>query len=409
MIETAPTMPTTSLPVQDAEARFLMPVYAQTAIEPVSGDGVMLRTADGRELIDFYGGHAVALLGYRHPRLLAALSQQAERLFFQSNVVPLSIRARAAERLVGFGPPALGHAFLVNSGAEANENALRLALRQTGRSRVIALRGSFHGRTAAAAAVSDGAAETWYGFPRTPFEVTFVPRGDIAALERALAPGGGGGASGACGDCTVAAVILEPVQGMAGGVALGGDYLTAARQLTERAGAMLIFDEVQCGMGRTGQPFAAQTWNVVPDMLTTAKGLAGGFPAGALLVKPEIAARVRRGDLGSTFGGGPMACALIETVIDIIEDEGLLANVRRQSQRIFDSCRVGPVESIQGAGFLLGLRTRRPAREVVAALLAKGILTGPSADPQVVRLLPPLVLAAEHVDALAAALAEIAP
>jgi acetylornithine/succinyldiaminopimelate/putrescine aminotransferase len=402
MIETARTTA--------AAARFLMPVYAQTAIEPVSGRGVMLRTADGRELIDFYGGHAVALLGYAHPRLLAALAHQAETLFFQSNVVPLAIRARAAQRLVGFGPEGLGHAFLVNSGAEANENALRLALRQTGRDRVIALRGSFHGRTAAAAAVSDGAAESWYGFPRMPFEVTFVPRGDLAALERALAPGGGGGgASGACGECTAAAVILEPVQGMAGGVALGGDYLAGARELTRRAGAMLIFDEVQCGMGRTGQPFAAQTWNVLPDLLTTAKGLAGGFPAGALLVTPEIAARVRRGDLGSTFGGGPMACALIETVIDAIEDEGLLENVRTQSRRIFETCRVGPVESIQGAGFLLGLRTTRPAREVQAELLARGILAGTSADPRVVRLLPPLVLGGEHVAALAAALAEIEP
>jgi acetylornithine/N-succinyldiaminopimelate aminotransferase len=409
MIETAKAAATASLPVQDEEARFLMPAYAQTAIEPVSGRGVMLRTADGRELIDFYGGHAVALLGYAHPRLLAALSRQAETLFFQSNVVPLAIRARAARRLVGFGPAGLGHAFLVNSGAEANENALRLAVRQTGRERVIALRGSFHGRTAAAAAVSDGAAESWYGFPRTPFEVTFVPRGDVAALERALAPGGGGGASGACGECTAAAVILEPVQGMAGAVALGGDYLAAARELTRRAGALLIFDEVQCGMGRSGQPFAAQTWNVVPDLLTTAKGLAGGFPAGALLVTPEIAARVRRGDLGSTFGGGPMACALIETVIDAIEEEGLLENVRTQSRRIVETCRVGPVESIQGAGFLLGLRTTRPAREVQAELLARGILTGTSADPRVVRLLPPLVLGAEHVAALAAALAEIQP
>ncbi len=413
MIETAKTTAATaaavSLPVQDEEARFLMPAYAQTAIEPVSGRGVMLQTADGRELIDFYGGHAVALLGYAHPRLLAALSRQAETLFFQSNVVPLAIRARAAERLVGFGPQGLGHAFLVNSGAEANENALRLAVRQTGRDRVIALRGAFHGRTAAAAAVSDGAAESWYGFPRTPFEVTFVARGDVEALERALAPGGGGGASGACGECTAAAVILEPVQGMAGGVALGGDYLAAARELTRRAGAMLIFDEVQCGMGRTGQPFAAQTWNVTPDLLTTAKGLAGGFPAGALLVTPEIAARVRRGDLGSTFGGGPMACALIEAVIDAIEEDGLLENVRTQSRRIFETCKVGPVESIQGAGFLLGLRTTRPAREVQAELLARGILTGTSADPRVVRLLPPLVLAAEHVAALAAALAEIEP
>jgi acetylornithine/N-succinyldiaminopimelate aminotransferase len=382
------------------EARFLLPVYAQTAIEPVSGSGVMLRTRDGRELIDFYGGHAVALLGYAHPRLLAALSRQAEELFFQSNVVPLAVRARAARRLVEFGPAGLAYAFLVNSGAEANENALRLALRHTGRRHVVALAGAFHGRTAAAAAVSHGsgnAAVAWYGFPRAPFDVTFVQRGDLEALAAALAA------------APAAALILEPVQGMAGAVALGGDYLAAARELTRKAGALLIFDEVQCGMGRTGQPFAAQTWGVTPDLLTTAKGLAGGFPAGAVLVAPEIAAGLRRGDLGSTFGGGPMACALIETVIAVIEEDGLLARVRALSRRIRETCRVGPVEDIQGEGYLLGLRTTRPAAEVQRELLARGILTGTSADPRVLRLLPPLVLAEEHVAALAAALGEIGP
>jgi acetylornithine/N-succinyldiaminopimelate aminotransferase len=396
----APSPAPTTVAAAEDEARYLLPVYEQVQIEPVSGHGVMLRIRDGRELLDFYGGHAVALLGYAHPRLLAALARQAEELFFQSNVVPLAVRARAARRLVELGPAGLTHAFLVNSGAEANENALRLALRQTGRGHVVALAGAFHGRTAAAAAVSHGfgnAPPAWYGFPRTPFDVTFVPRGDLAALAAALATP------------PAAALILEPVQGMAGAVALGGDYLAAARELTRRAGALLIFDEVQCGMGRTGQPFAAQTWGVTPDLLTTAKGLAGGFPAGAVLAAPEIAGRVRRGDLGSTFGGGPMACALIEAVIATIEEEGLLARVRQLSRRIRETCQVGPVESIQGEGFLLGLRTTRPAREVQGELLARGILTGTSADPRVVRLLPSLVLGQEHVAALAAALAEIQP
>ncbi len=400
MVTTTTAAPAAEPAAARDEALSLLPVYAQMAIEPVSGRGVMLRTRDGRELIDFYGGHAVALLGYAHPRLLAVLARQAQELFFQSNVVPLAVRARAARRLVDFAPAGLSHAFLVNSGAEANENALRLALRHTGRAHVVALSGSFHGRTAAAAAVSHGAgnaAVAWYGFPRAPFDVTFAPRDDVAALAAALAV------------APTAALILEPVQGMAGGVALGGEVLAAARELTRQAGALLIFDEVQCGMGRTGQPFAAQTWCVTPDILTTAKGLAGGFPAGAVLVSPEIAAGVRRGDLGSTFGGGPMACALIEEVIAIIEEEGLLARVRTLSRRIRETCRVGPVESIQGEGYLLGLRTTRPAVEVQAELLARGILAGTSADPRVVRLLPPLVLEAEHVAALAAALAEIRP
>jgi acetylornithine/N-succinyldiaminopimelate aminotransferase len=361
----------------------------------VRGEGAILHTRDGRTLIDFYGGHAVALLGYRHPRLVAALGGQAEELFFQSNSVPLAVRAQAAGRLVRFGPAGLTRAFLVNTGAEANENALRLAFRHTGRSRVVALEGAFHGRTAGAAAVT-WKSEKWYAFPRTPFDVTFVPRGDLDALKAALGP-------------DVAALILEPIQGQAGAVDLGGGYLTAARELTRKAGALLIFDEVQCGMGRTGRPFAAQTYGVTPDLLTTAKGLAGGFPAGAVLASDEVSAGLKHGDLGTTFGGGPLACALIEAVIDTIEAEDLLPRVRTLSQLIRDTCQVGPVTGVQGAGFLLGLRTTRPAREIVNELLDHGILAGTSGDPDIVRLLPPLVLEESHVETLAKALAEIRP
>ena len=375
------------------EARWLLPVYAHTPVEPVRGEGAILETRDGRRLIDFYGGHAVALLGYRHPRLVAALAGQAGELFFQSNSVPLGVRARAGERLVRFGPEGLTRAFLVNSGAEANENALRLAFRHTGRSRVVAVEGAFHGRTAGAAALT-WKSEKWYAFPRAPFDVTFVPRGDVDALEAALGP-------------DAAALILEPIQGQAGAVDLGRDYLKAARELTRKAGALLIFDEVQCGMGRTGHPFAAQAYGVTPDVLTTAKGLAGGFPAGALLASDAAAAGLKHGDLGTTFGGGPLACALIETVIDTIESEGLMDRVQVLSRQIRETCQVGPVTGVQGGGFLLGLRTSRPAREVVDELLDHGILAGTSGDPNVVRLLPPLVLEASHVETLAKALGEI--
>jgi acetylornithine/succinyldiaminopimelate/putrescine aminotransferase len=385
----------TALQAELDEARWLLPVYAHTPVEPVWGEGAILHARDGRTLIDFYGGHAVALLGYRHPRLVAALGAQAEELFFQSNSVPLAVRARAAGRLVRFGPAGLTRAFLVNTGAEANENALRLAFRHTGRSRVVALEGAFHGRTAGAAAVT-WKAEKWYAFPRAPFDVTFVPRGDLGALEAALGP-------------DVAALILEPIQGQAGAVDLGGGYLAAARELTRKAGTLLIFDEVQCGMGRTGQPFAAQAYGVTPDLLTTAKGLAGGFPAGAVLASDEVSAGLRHGDLGTTFGGGPLACALIEAVIDTIEAEELLPRVRTLSRLIRDTCQVGPVTGVQGAGFLLGLRTTRPAREIVDELLDHGILAGTSGDPNVVRLLPPLVLEKAHVETLAKALAEIRP
>ena len=371
----------------------LLPVYDLLGVEPVAGDGVELETADGRRLLDFYGGHAVALLGYRHPRLLGALATQARALFFQSNAVPLAVRERAAARLAAFAPAGLDRVFFVNSGAEANENALRVALRATGRGVVVALEGAFHGRTAAAGAVTWNA--RWYGFPRPPFEVRFVPREDAAALAAALAPG------------DVAAVIAEPVQGVAGAVALSDAFLAALRALTLRHGALLVFDEVQCGMGRSGWPFVAQAAGVTPDLLTTAKGLAGGFPAGALLVGEGLAAGLARGDLGTTFGGGPMACALIEATLGAIADEDLLANARARGEQIRAACAVGPVTGVGGRGLLVGLRTSRPAKTVQAELLARGFLVGTSGDPHVVRLLPPLVVSAAHVDALAAALAEL--
>lgn len=386
--------PEVTLSAAELEARVLLPAFKHLPIEPVRGDGMHLITRDGRRILDFYGGHAVALLGYGHPRLLEALNRQAETLFFQSNLVPLEVRAQAAERLARFGPPELGRAFFVNSGAEANENALRLAFSRTGRAKVLAIEGSFHGRTAGAAAVTWGAA-SWYGFPRTPFDVEFLPHGDIEALERALAQG------------DVAALIAEPIQGMAGAVELGVSYLKAARELTRKHGTWLILDEVQCGMGRSGQPFAAQLYGVTPEVLTTAKGLAGGLPAGALLTSPEISATIQPGELGTTFGGGPLACALISAVIASIESELLLPRVRLLSARIRELCQTGPVVDVQGAGFLLGLRTTRPAGAIQKELLAKGILVGTSADPHVVRLLPPLVAKAHDVLALAQALSEL--
>jgi acetylornithine/N-succinyldiaminopimelate aminotransferase len=387
----------TEQPTTLEERRWLLPVYPHYPVEPVRGEGVILHLRDGRELIDFYGGHAVALLGYGHPRLLEALSAQAKTLFFQSNVVPLEVRARAAKHLVEFGPEGLTRAFLVNSGAEANENALRLAFRHTGRSRVVAVEGAFHGRTAAAGALTWGN-ERWYGFPRAPFDVTFVPRGDLDALEEALQADGG-----------AAALIVEPVQGQAGAYPLGREWLAAARELTRKSGTVLILDEVQCGMGRTGHPFAAQAYGITPDLLTTAKGIAGGFPAGAVLVSDELAVGLQGGDLGSTFGGGPLACALMIATIEAIEEEGLLPRVRRLSQKIRETCQVGPVTAIQGEGFLLGLRTARPAKEVQAELIDHGIFSGTSGDPHIVRLLPPLILEDVHVEALVAALEKIRP
>jgi acetylornithine/N-succinyldiaminopimelate aminotransferase len=379
-----------------APADFLAPVFAQYPLEVVAAQGVWLTNARGERVLDLYGGHAVAGLGYAHPAWTAALERQARACNFQTNAVAMAVRARAAERLVRFAQLPFASVFFVNSGAEANENALKIALRRTARAHVVAVEGAFHGRTAAAGAVTWGAQAKWYGFPRTPFDVSFIPRGDPAALAQQVT-------------AATAAVIVEPVQGLAGAVDLGREFLAALRQRCDEVGALLIFDEVQCGVGRTGHPFAANLHGVMPDILTTAKVLGNGFPCAALLMTAAVTAGLAPESLGTTFGGGPMACAAIEAVLEAIESQGLLERVRRLSAYIRAQCVVGPVHGHQGQGLLLGLKTTRAAKEVQAQLLECGILAGTASDPHVLRLLPPYVLEEEHVDMLRDALRDLPP
>jgi len=375
------------------EAEHLVQVYGQLDIEPDHAAGVYLH-CDGRAYIDFYGGHAVTALGYGHPAMLAALNEQASSVIFQSNAVAMDVRANAAEALANFAPTGLDHVFFVNSGAEANENALRIACKLTGRSKIVALEHGFHGRTAGAAAVTWGSANRWYGFPQKPFDVDFMPRDGTSDPAVHITS-------------DTAAVIIELVQGLGGAYDLDTGFVTAIAGACAQQGALLIVDEVQTGMGRSGQPFAADLYGIRPDMLTTAKSLAGGFPCGALLVTDSISGELKPGDLGTTFGGGPLACALISAVITTIQEEKLLDNVRKLSQQLLDAFPLGPVSAVSGKGFLLGLHCDRPAGEVRDELLSKNIIVGTSAVPQVIRLLPPLVLEQQHVDQLLEALREI--
>jgi acetylornithine/N-succinyldiaminopimelate aminotransferase len=389
-------MPKKKLAISATQAPhdFLAPVFAQYPLEVASASGVWLTNSRGERVLDLYGGHAVAALGYGHAGWTAALARQAQSCQFQSNAVAMRVRESAARRLVRFSRLPFASAFFVNSGAEANENALKLALRVTGRTHVAAVEGSFHGRTAAAGAVSWGAQASWYGYPRTPFEVSFIPRRDASAIA-------------SCVTRATAAVIVEPVQGVAGAVDLGAAFLGALRVRCDEVGALLIFDEVQCGMGRTGEPFAANLYGVRPDMITAAKALGNGFPCAALLMSPLIAASLKPESLGTTFGGGPMACASISAVLAAIKDERLLERVKRIGAYIRRTCVLGPVSGHQGAGLLVGLRTTRPAKEIQAELLECGILTGTASDPQVLRLLPPFILEEQHVDMLRDALRDL--
>ena len=377
------------------EAATMIPVYGQLPFVPERASGCEIFTRDGRQILDLYGGHAVAALGYGHPRLLEAIQKQSSKLLFQSNAVALDIRADAAEQLTQITPQGINRVFFVNSGAEANENALRMALQATGRKKVLAITRGFHGRTAAAAAVTWNA-DKWYGFPAKPFDVDFIPRDDIDMARSMI-------------DDTVACVIFEPVQGVAGAYDLGTEFIETLRAETTRHGALLVADEVQSGMGRCGHFFAVQAHGIVPDIITSAKALGGGIPCGAVLCTSDIASRFGAGDLGSTFGGGPIAAAAIAATVQAIRDEHLLANVRAREAQIHEQCKIGPIRKIQGMGLLLGLVCDRPAAEVRDTLLEHNILAGTSSDPEVLRILAPLVLQANHVDRLSQALASIVP
>ena len=372
----------------------LLPVYAQFPIRPVRGHGSWLVDEQGNEWLDAYGGHAVAATGHSHPEVVRAITAQAGALLFYSTAVPHPLRELLAERLAALCPDPLSRVFFCNSGAEANENALHLARKSTGRKTVVSVLGGWHGRTVGTLACTDGPryeeAAARSGIPLS----RRVPVDDVAALEAAV-------------DDTVAAVIVEPVQGLSGARDLSTEFLRAARQACDRHGTALVFDEVQCGVGRCGAFSAAEAVGVVPDVLTLAKGLASGLPIGAVVATPAVTASIGTGDLGSTFGGGPVPCAAALATLDVIEREGLIENAVRIGARLGRGARALGVRRVSGRGLLLGLHLDRPAADVQRALFARRIITGTASDPRVLRLLPPLSFSAHEADLVLAGLKEV--
>lgn len=376
----------------ETETDALLPVYATFPLRAASGHGSWLVDEEGHEWLDAYGGHAVATCGHSHPDVVAAIADQAARLLFYSTAVPHAGREQLAETLARLSPPPLGKVFFCNSGAEANENQIGLARRKTGRTQVVSMLGGWHGRTAATLACTDGeryeAGARRAGVPLS----RKVPFNDLTALAAAM-------------DDSVAAVLLEPVQGFSGAHVATDEFVEGARALCDQHGAKLLFDEVQCGVGRTGTFTAAEQYRVVPDAISMAKGLAAGLPIGAVVAVPSLVDDIRVGDLGSTFGGGPVVCAAALANIAVIERDDLLANVRSVSARIIAEARAMPhVQQVYGRGFLLGLELDRPAAEVQKALWAHRVLTGTSTNPRILRLLPPLSFADDEATLLLNAL-----
>ena len=370
------------------EERYQLATYKKMPIIAERGEGVWIYTNAGEKYLDLYGGHAVAGTGHSHPHVVAAIREQAEKLLFYSNLVYSEARARAAEKLVSIAPSELTKAFFCNSGTEANENAMRMARMATGRQNVISFSGGFHGRTADSISATFLGKYREIGKPNVPghLEAEF---GNIASV-RALA------------DESVAAIMLEPIQSMAGVRMAAPSFYQALRELCNERGIALIYDEVQTGVGRTGDWFFAGSEagaQVVPDIITLAKSLGSGIPVGACLVNEKISASIRENDLGTTFGGGMIAMAAVTATLEAIENDDMLANVKTTEaylrQRLAE---VAQVAAVHGRGFLLGIEFRTTAAPIHKALLDRKIITGTSSDPKVLRLLPPLCLGNDQVD-----------
>lgn len=359
----------------------LFDVYSLYPIEPVAGKGCHVYTADGTEYLDLYGGHAVISIGHAHPKYVKAIADQAARLGFYSNSVENSLQSRLATLLgeaSGYDDYSL---FLCNSGAEANENAMKLASFHTGRPKVLAFSKAFHGRTSGAVAATDN--------PKiqAPFNATanveFAPLGDIAEVERKLSTG------------EFAAVIVEGIQGVAGIHEPGDEFLRQLRDLTRRHGTMLIADEIQSGYGRTGRFFAHQQSGIRPDIITAAKGIANGFPMGAVLISPEF--KPVKGMLGTTFGGNHLACAAAIAVLEVIKEERLVENADRVGRMLLDQLRkLDGIKEVRGRGLMIGVEIEGEASEMRRKLLFDHHIFTGGAGAHTVRLLPALCISEEQ-------------
>lgn len=370
----------------------LFDVYSVFDVAPVKASGCTVWDENGQEYLDLYGGHAVISVGHTHPRYVAALKAQLDRIGFYSNSVRNPLQEELAKRLGRVSGLEDYSLFLVNSGAEANENALKLASFHTGKDRIIAFRHAFHGRTSGAVAVTDNP-KIWAPF-NARHNVTFIDMEDSVTLEAELAKG------------DVAGVIIEGVQGVGGINIPTASFLRDLSSLTRQYGAVLILDEVQSGYGRTGKFFSFQWAGIMPDLVTMAKGMGNGFPVGGVLISPEF--KAVKGMLGTTFGGNYLAMAAALSVLEIIEDEHLVKNALEVGTYLRDNIpQSDSIREVRGLGLMLGIEFREPVAELRRKLLYdKHIFTGVSGT-SMVRLLAPLVLSKAQADVFLKALGEL--
>ncbi|MBQ2422145.1 MAG: aminotransferase class III-fold pyridoxal phosphate-dependent enzyme [Flavobacteriales bacterium] len=371
----------------------LFDVYPLYDVEIVRGSGSRVWDADGNEYLDLYGGHAVISIGHAHPRYVSAISEQVARLGFYSNSVINSVQSRYAEKVGEISGLTDYTFFMCNSGAEANENAVKLASFITGKDRVISFSRSFHGRTSLAVAITDN--------PKIVAPVndthhrTIVALNDIEAVRKELAVG------------DVCAVIIEGIQGVGGMGMASDEFMKALAVECKKAGVKLILDEVQSGCGRTGRYFAFQHYDIMPDIISVAKGIGNGFPMAGILIAPDIEARY--GMLGTTFGGNHLACAAGSAVIDVMMEEHLMENAARVGAYAAEKLSGLPhVVAVKGRGLMLGVEFDEPIAAIRRALVFdKHIFTGAASNPCMIRILPPLCISEKDIDTLYDALLDI--
>ena len=360
----------------------LAPTYARYPVEFVSGHGCVLVDSEGAEYLDFLSGIAVNNCGHCHPRVVAAIQEQVSRLIHVSNLFTtepnVRLAARIADRSLG------GVVFFTNSGAEANEAAIKLVRKARRGGEIVVLHGAFHGRTYGALSATPQESKQ---APFAPLVPGFVP---VAATAEAIA--------GAVHDGT-AAVLLEPVQGESGVHPLSVETVRAAREACDRVGAALVFDEVQCGMGRTGTLWAYEQLGVVPDAMTLAKGLGGGLPIGALVIGPRLSEVFEPGDHGSTFAGGPVVAAAAHAALDVLDDPECLASVRARGERLAEALRELPqVTTVRACGLMVAADVDVDAPAVARSALLEQRLVVNATGPATLRFLPPLIVSDAEVD-----------
>ncbi len=350
----------------------------------VSGKGCVLRDDQGKAYLDFLAGIATNVLGHGHPAVIKAVTKQVSTLAHVSNFFAHPQGLRLASRLQEMTGDSQARVFFCNSGAEANEAALKIS-RRTGRSRIVAAQGSFHGRTMGALSMTGQPSK------REPFApllkgITHVPYGDLSAMSRAVSK-------------KTAMIIVEPIMGEAGVITPEDGYLAGLREICDRVGALLVFDCVQTGIGRTGQWFGFEHEKVRPDVITLAKGLGGGLPLGATIAYGRAAELLQPGDHGTTFGGNPIACAAANAVLDVIESKNLMKSARVFEKKIKKSISAVPgVTEVRGRGLLIGIELRTPiAKKVAALMLEAGVIVN-AANDQTIRIAPPLIVTTPQIE-----------